>query len=72
MSEKYKRAEPKLMIYETVEVVDQNAELKELQMAQLRTQQTIQELFALQRQQESLKEENVKLQEQLKLLEQNH
>lgn len=71
MSEKYKRAEPKLMIYEKVEVVDQNAELKELQMAQLRTQQTIQELFALQRQRENLKEENVKLLERLNQLEQN-
>mgnify|MGYP001566099614 CR=1 FL=1 len=60
------------MIYETIEIVDQSAELKELQTQQTRTQQTIQELFALQRQQENLKEENKKLQERLNLLEQNH
>jgi integrase len=66
MAEKYSRAEPNLMIYETIEVVDHKDELKELQMAQLKTQQTIQEIFALQRQQENLKEENAKLQDQLR------
>ena len=65
MSEKYKRAEPNLMIYEIIEVIDQSAELKELQNQQTRTQQTIQELFALQRQQENLKIENEELKRKL-------
>ena len=67
----YKRTEQHLMIYEKIEVIDQSVELKELQTQQTRTQQTIQELFALQRKQENLKEENIKLKERLNLLEQN-
>lgn len=65
MPQLYKRAENHLMIYQTIEIIDQSADLKDLQLAQMRTQQTIQELFALQKQQENLKEENKQLHEKL-------